>query len=318
MAKGIVILVIVLIAAILTSAFVVIGVILFANLYPNINGGPMETYQESFTYTYESESPSDVEDLNLKVDIGEINIEYSSNPSDPIVKAVMEFDITAPDASSKDYTEWFEPIVWQYNNPIIFELNLKPSIDWSLLMENELTVTLRTDIVYGIEADSITGGVQINIPNAVSVEDLNFEVVTGSISVIANEVSFTNGISFGTVTGSNTLDLIDCVIRGDIVVEATTGDINFDIYQEVNLNANVDISVDVVTGDITGTYEDTNPNVGARFSSSVVTGDYLYISSGGFSESGNSFTSNDYPATYNYDVDLGVVTGGIQVEASSL
>jgi hypothetical protein len=342
MAKGIIILVIVLIAAILTSAFVVIGIILFANLSPFINGGAMETYRESYSFSYNPESPSAVEDLMVDVDVSNLIIEYSTNPTDPVIKAVIDFQITAPEAESKDYTEWFQPILWQNTSaPITFGLYLKQNMVWtSLSMDNELTVTLRTDVVYGINVDSTTGAIDADIPTGVVVDDFNLEVTTGPIMLYAS-ATFSEGIFVDTTTGSATLILIDCVMGGDILVEVTTGEltftsentrytqnsvldldattapVHFDILQEVDLGADVTGSIHTTTGNIDGEYEDTNGNVGARFSSSTTTGNIMYIISGGFSESGDILTSNDYPSTYNYDIDLDVTTGNINIEAAS-
>lgn len=342
MAKGIVILVIVLIAAILTSAFVVIGIILFANLAPFIPGGPMETYRDSYTFYYNPDSPSDVEELLVEVDVSKVIIEYSSDPTDPVIKAVIEFQITAPEAESKDYTEWFDPILWQNTSaPITFGLSLKQDMMWtSLSMDNELTVTLRTDVIYGINVDSTTGAIDADVPTGVVVDDFNLEVTTGPIMLYAS-ATFSKGIYVDTTTGSASLILTDCVMGGDILVDVTTGEltftsentrytkdsvleleattapVHFDILQEVDLGADVTGSIQTTTGNIDGEYEDTNGNVGARFSSSTTTGNIVYINSGGFSENGDVFTSNDYPATNNYDIDLDVTTGSINIEAAS-
>lgn len=331
-------LVIILIAIIITAGIVIVFVVI-GNL------GSMGTYEEDFTYYYTPASPSTVEEVRLNVDVTEIIVKYNTTPTNYYAKAEMHFSLVGIGVEGKTYTDFFEPIVWQNTtSPLMFTLEAIPDIwiSFPASIQNRLTVTFRTDVTYKLQATSATGAIQITIPNQISVDDIDITTATGAVLLNANGVTFTKGISSETSTGSNTIDLTDCIIEDDITIESTTGskvfnandltyngDCTWDISGstgscEINIDQNSDLGAEVIgtiessTGSVAITYTDTNANVGATLAASSSTGSICFTStSGGFAESGDSFTSSDYPTTNNYDLTLTTSTGIITVDASS-
>jgi hypothetical protein len=194
----------------------------------------------------------------------------------------------------------------------------------------------------GFSTESSTGSHTIGLTNCAIGGDFAIVASTGSTSLNAIGVTFGNGLSSITSTGRNVVDLTDCVIEGDVTIETTTGskefnanDITYNGYSTwdifgstgdcvINIDQNSDLGAEVTgkiessTGAVVITYTDTNSNVGATFAASTTTGSISFTStSGGFAESGDTFTSNDYPTTNNYDLELISTTGMITVDASS-
>ncbi len=342
MAKTIAIVILLLFALLLTS-IAVIAIFAF-NFFPF--GEDLTTYEESFTYQYQTDTPADIEEVLIETDISKTYVEFTSEASAPVVKAVMDFKITGPGAADKDYTEWFEPIEWiDDSSPITFRLESKPTsfLEGGWFNENELKITLRSDVIFDLEVIVTTGGMDVIVPTGIILEDLDLDSTTGLLQLVATDATINMGINAITTTGGNEIELTNCVIGGDIAqksttglvtyvnddvyftkdtdvsIDCTTGGINFDINQEQDLGGDVSIIMTSTTGNIDGTYVDTNSNVGARFEGEVTTGVINYNSpSGGFNKSGDTYQSSDFnSATHVYDVMMSATTGSINLDASS-
>jgi hypothetical protein len=336
MAKGVVIVVIVLIAAILTSAFVLIGIILFANIFPF---GTLEPHEESYTYYYVPDTPASIEEISLDVDATEIEIQYNSTPTEYIVKANMEFIILAPDVDS--YTEIFHPVEWvNTSSPVSFNLEMKTG-SIVLSTNNKLTVTLRTDMVYDITASTTSGGVIASIDQRVIIDQIDLRTNSGGVELYSNDATFENTINAHADSGGVTLEFENGRIGGDIdastssggvllsvydvvysqdtewTISTSSGGITIDITQYIEMGASVSGTVEANSGGVDVFYKDNLSNIGARFTGTASSGGVDFINSGGFSESGDMFSSTDYPALHNYDLTLHTDSGGVLVDGLS-
>ncbi|MHA2473451.1 MAG: hypothetical protein ACXAES_09480 [Promethearchaeota archaeon] len=197
---------------------------------------------------------------------------------------------------------------------------------------------------------SSTGSVALNADEDASfLGDTYLGTSTGSVSIFADNNTFSNGIYASSSTGSATLNFTNCIMGDDLYcsvstgsiglksynmlytqdagwnVGTSTGSVDVEIYQSLNMGANVIGTIGSSTGGVDIVYTDKLSTVGAEFDCGTGTGSVTYMSSGsgGFSWIGDSndkvITSDDYGAsTFRYTFTVSTSTGSIEVIGESL
>ncbi|MFX1426064.1 MAG: hypothetical protein ACFFBE_06395 [Promethearchaeota archaeon] len=328
-------------------------------------------FKYSNTYYYDPQiPPSGIEEVSFNSDIGSIRINYNTTPTDYYVKVDLDIEIKGAFIADKSFSDFFKPVTWVNESVSITTFTLEKkhftSFLFPLVQKINISITLRTDVIYDISALTHTGSVEMSIPEDILLNRTDLETSTGSISVqaeenstflgklelrtstgsidlIAKDVNFTYSFSTIVSTGSLNLNFTNCVIGEDIKakastgsialksynlkydkncvwdVETDTGSIDIEIYQYIEMNANITGVLETSTGSIDLIYKDNLANVGASFFGSWSTGSYSRTNSGGFSSTDyNPFYSQDYSTASNtYTLDLTVSTGSIDVDGTS-
>ncbi len=353
--------ILILVAAVLIGSAAVFGIVIFATT---------GEYEYSKTYYYEPGSPLAIETLNLESDIGAINIKYNTTPTDYYAKIDLDIRIKGPNVVGKSFLDFFKEILWENDSsPVTFDIDAKPTTWFSFGLSRRvvLDITLRTDVIYEIDALTGTGLIDMDVPqnliinqailststgsvlinsalNTAFKEQVRISTSTGTVSFYAVNTNFTQGLQTTTSTGSLTLDFTDCTMGDDLVGSVSTGSINIKSYnmiytqdctwdigtstgsidveieQYVEMDAIVTGSIEASTGRIDIVYRDDQVNVGALFIGSTSTGSESYdnIGSGGFTEAAHSLTSLDYNTASNkYTFTLSTSTGSIDVGGQS-
>jgi len=167
---------------------------------------------------------------------------------------------------------------------------------------------------------------------------------SGSIVLFAKNTNFTQGLTASTSTGLLTLNFTKCIVGNDIggvvstgnitlrsynmeysqnctwTFETLTGSIDAEIYQFVDMGANVSGSLLVSTGSIDVIYKDNQASIGASFLGTWSTGSYIRTSSGGGFSATNSnpFFSLDYATAISiYTLNLTITTENIEIDGTS-
>lgn len=349
------------VAILIVSGGLVFGILVFTS---------WDTFEYSNTYYYEPSVPSPIEKVSFSSDVGKILINYNKTPTDSFVKLDLDIKIRGAFVEGKTFSDFFNPIVWLNESvPVVtFSITNKPWGLFALSQNITIDVTLRTDVVYDINALSSTGSVSLNIPENVAINnsileastgsisfitaknvtflgDVKVETSTGSIAVFAKHNEFNQGISAITSTGSIVLNLTNCIIGNDILgkvstgsitlrlynpvysqncmwnLDTSTGGIDIEIYQYIDMNANVAGTIETSTGSIDLIYKDNLGTVGASFFGTTSTGSYTRTSSGGgfAAPTTNPYNSLDYgTALHTYTLTLTTSTGSIHVDGTSL
>ncbi|MBA7527737.1 hypothetical protein ES705_19915 [subsurface metagenome] len=123
-------------------------------------------------------------------------------------------------------------------------------------------------------------------------------------------------------TGSVTFKSYNMVYDKDIdlKLKTSTGSIDAEIYQYINMEANVTGSMKSSTGSIEVLYRDNLANTGVKFTSSIGTGSINYTPHATMVESGfgSIYSSINYEiAMYKYTFALSTSTGNIDVNGQS-
>lgn len=328
-------------------------------------------YEYAESYYYKPGVPSPVERLNFNSDIGQINIKYNSTPTDFYTEVDLDIKIVGGFVAGKVFSDFFHPIEWiNTTSPLSFELGTKfnPVFIFGLSYRITIDVTLRTDVIYDINAFSSTGGIDMNVPDNIVVNNtslgtstgaivlnsaknttfqgtLGMSTSTGAVSLYAKKTNFTHGLSTSTSTGSLILNFSQCIIGDSLIgsvstgsvtinsynmiylkdslwnIHTSTGSIDIQILQYVEMNANITGTIGSSTGSIDILYDDSLSSIGAKFTCSVNTGSITYnpLGSGGMSNAGGIISSGDYDdATNKYTFGVSTSTGSIEVLGQSL
>ncbi|MFX1320985.1 MAG: hypothetical protein ACFFAQ_04990 [Promethearchaeota archaeon] len=328
---------------IITSLIIVCGVTVFGIAIIVT----WDEYNDSYVFYYKPETSSSIEKISINTDIGKINLKYNTTPTDYYAKIDADIHVVGPFVKEKSFSDFFKPIIWinESTTVIKFSLESKP-MSWIMFIGGskiKINVTLRTDVIYDINAEATTGAVVAIIPDNTTHDQINLEVTTGSVKLYATGANFTNNLRAIATTGNVKLNFTNCILAGNITsrittgsltlksfnmvytqssnwnLDSTTGNVNIYIYQHSNMGADVIGSVDATTGNIKIVYEDTSPLVGSFYTADVTTGDIDYHDLGGFSQQSSGFGSDDFLATaiYTYILDLETTTGNIDIYGRS-
>ncbi|MHA1916367.1 MAG: hypothetical protein ACW97V_18610 [Promethearchaeota archaeon] len=355
--------ILIIVAVVLVSAGAIFGIVVALT---------WGEYNYSNTYLYDPGVPSSMEDISFSSDVGAISIHYNTTPTDNVVEIDLTIKIKGGFVEGKTFSDFFKPIIWEnVSVPAInFELGNQrnPLFIFGLFYNISIDVTLRTDVVYNIEALTATGSVILDAPTGVTLNntglttstgsvalnaeddvfflgDMELETSTGSVSVFADNDTFSNGLSVITSTGSATLNFTNCIMGDDLSCSVSTGSIDLksynmvytqnavwnigtstgsvdvEIYQSIELGADVTGTIGSSTGSVDIVYKDTLSTVGAKFTCSTSTGSITYtpLGSGGFSEVGGVITSADHAtAIGTHTFVVSTSTGSIEVIGESL
>ncbi len=213
-------------------------------------------YEYAAYYYYKPSIPSSVEKFNLNSDIGQINIKYNATPTDYYVEVDLDIKVVGGFVEGKAFSDFFHPIEWvNSSSPISFELDAKanPVFIFGLSHRIIIDVTLRTDVVYDINAFSSTGSIDMNVPDNIIINNtslgtstgslvlnstknttfqgtLGISTSTGSININAKQANFTHGLTAHTSTGSLILNFSQCIIGDNLIGIVSTGSIAVSSY----------------------------------------------------------------------------------------
>jgi len=330
--------------------------------------------EASFSFQYEPSSPDPIEDLSINVDIGKIIVKYNTTATPYFAEIDVNLKITGLFMSGKTYLDFFNPSTeWWDGSLGIFNLGVLPGVwfdpsHWFKSYENTITVTLRTDVIFDIDATTATGAIEMSVLDDVILNGtsltsstgsvklttlgknefqgkVGLQTSTGSVDLFAKSTKFNHGFEAFTSTGSLLLNFTNCRMGDDLTgivstgsvtfksynmiydkdidlkLETSTGDIDAEIYQYINMGANVTGNMKSSTGSIEVLYRDSLANTGVKFTSSIGTGSINYTPHATMEITGlgSIYSSINYGiAIYRYTFALTTSTGNVDVDGQSV
>lgn len=328
-------------------------------------------YEFTDSYQYNPDISSPIEKLNVISDIGQVNIKYNTTPTNHIAHIDLDIRVVGGFVAETSFSDFFHPIEWSnVSSPITFKLDAKtnPVFIFGLSHRIIIDITLRTDVVYDINAYCSTGAIDMNVPDNIVINNTSLSTATGSVvlnsaknttfqgllgmststgkvSLYAKQTNFSRGLSTSSSTGSLILNFSQCVMGDNLIgfvstgsvtlnsynmryikdsvwnVHTSTGSVDIEIRQYIEMNASITGSIGSSTGSIDIIYDDSLSNIGAQFTCSVGTGSISYnpLGLGGMSKAGGVISSTDYSTAINkYTLGISTSTGSIEVIGQSL
>ncbi|MFX0036874.1 MAG: hypothetical protein ACFE9I_14690 [Candidatus Hermodarchaeota archaeon] len=282
---------------------------------------------ESLTYTYSSTTPPIKKELNLNADVGTIDIRYTTQPVDYLVRVDVNIEMAGPNLNGKSYLDFFN-IGWDnFTSPVNFTLEFISDMleDFSNLHKANIIINimLRTDIIFDINTSIIEGAIELANLRSITVNSLFLSVDKGDINCDFNhctiEGNITGIVNYGNITLKSYNNQFTQNSKLTLINEL--GNTSIDIYQYEEFGANITGTASTKTGIIHLIYKDDSPNIGAQFilynkTTQGAEGkntwdgferDYLPLSA--LCE-GQYYNSTDFPAQNNYYFSLFKWDGG--------
>jgi len=291
-------------------------IILSTGFSPYIN---VEGIPEPFEYF--TSNTSGVHKLSLNLDVGDIEIQYTTTPVDFLAKIELHIEMVGQNLVGQSVNDYFI-IEWDDSNTMpTFIMELEKDTDWFntskwIKQEVSILVTVNANILFNINSTTKEkGDFGIYIPGGTNV----------------------NNIVVNTKKGDIVYELIWCTLQGNITGLVDSGDITLrannvkythnnmwdltnnngittlDIIQSRAMGANLTGIGNINRGDVLVKYRDNSPNIGASFKFYNYSGGTWYREENywkGFDGpiplgySGSMFTSYDFPSTYNYKLSF--------------
>jgi len=341
----------VLISILVISAVITAGILSFIF----IGYGTQGAINSSSNYVYTS-SPTENDDISISADICDINIEYNNTPIDYGMKAYFTARIEGLFIKGRTFEEFFQyPQTQNLSSTKAITLSthedlFKNPLNFFSHKEIKLNIVLSTDVNYNFDIDVAVGDISIDVPEGVSVGNLDLATDVGDIETtfqgnnIIGELSlnskvgdayvsgiesqFNQDIDLSTTTGKVNLCLNNSDIDGNIATSTTTGSthvslINLTYMSDSNLNlyattGSIQLIIDqraFMDSNVSGSIVVTTGNIDLEYYDDQ-TDVSIRCRSTTTTGKADQYTSPGYPTTYNYNLFLEATTGNIGITAT--
>jgi len=223
---------------------------------------------------------------------------------------------------SADFLERYMPVWHDETEGGVLTVTVGQDVDptsWPQFSSLNVTFDIRIDSSMNARVNvmTATGGIVVDTQAGVVLDSLTLEVITGGIEVrLVEDVVVAGDVSIEVTTGGVKLFWENVVVPDDVRVDAmtTTGGVEVDVAADERLQGDITLNAEATTGGVDFTI-DIQGDVGALIKSSVTTGGIDVDRRVGFSGPTALLQSSNYPAGRNFDVNLRVTTGGIEIDA---
>ena len=245
----------------------------------------------------------------------------------------------------------FDPSYWFKSYEITITVTLRTDVIYDIVATTAtgaIEMSVPDEVILNdTSLTSSTGSVKLTtFGNNEFQGNVGLQTSTGSVDHFAKNTNFTHGFEAITSTGSLLLNFTNCFMGEDLTgivstgnvifksynmyyfkdidlnLQTSTGNIDAEIYQYINMGANVTGSMKSSTGSIDVLYRDSLANTGVKFTSSIGVGSINYIPhatmeiTGGL---GSIYSSFNYGiATYKYTFAFTTSTGSVDVDGQSV
>lgn len=228
---------------------------------------------ERLQYLYNPSSPSNMEELSIGIDIGDVKLEYITTPVNYFAKLDINIEMIGLDLAGKSYLDYFD-FNWQNISECVnFTMRIKPEISLievlSLIKNIQVLIFISANTICDIDIRvKDQGDTQIIVPFGISVENIIVKLSKGDI-----QFDFSYCILKGNITGiiQDEGDLffksynLQPIQNISLLLSAVEGDIFIDIFQHNGMDANISGIISHKIGNIRFKYDDDNLDVGAYF-----------------------------------------------------
>lgn len=222
-------------------------------------------YEYADSYHYAPSNVSLIEKLNIISDIGQVNIKYNATPTNLVAQVDLDIKIVGGFVEEKTFSDFFHPIEWTNSSNIVtFKLDAKTNPVFIFGLSHRITIdlTLRTDVIYDVNTYCGTGGINMNVPENIVINNTSLSTSTGSValysaknttfqgslgvststgkvSVFAKHTNFSHGINADSSTGSLILNFSQCILGGDLIGTVSTGSVSLKSYNMIYMKDSI-------------------------------------------------------------------------------
>ncbi len=217
----------------------VFGIIMAANW------GSIEGYNY---YYYDNPSPSSIESFQFSVDLGDVDVEFNSTPTEHLIAIEYHYRVSGGFMDEKTFEDIFT-VTWDNLSSVVsFTSDFQWFPNWVFNDRSVITIILRSDVVWALDGDVTTGQLDFIVPEDTTFSNFTLDATTGDIDLtLSNETVFQEDFHVGVTTGSVDISGNDVEWQKEFNIIATTGDI--DVYG-VDYRFLGDIYAEISTGSI--------------------------------------------------------------------
>ena len=256
-------------------------------------------------------------DLNLSANVASVNVVFEN-----LSNKLVTLNTSMTGGAGIFYAPAMLQVTFENSvsdNVLTVVSTVNTPFGWLRPMFLNITCDLRIDTSLASSLDIRTsfGKILLLSKSGITINFLNLESTTGEINVQLPESSIVGGnVSLRAVTGGVDLTWHNVIVTNNIFVttRTTTGGISVDVTQDDRLQGDVAVNTEATTGGIDFAI-DMRGNIGSKIQSSVTTGSISVARQIRFSGDKSPLQSENYPATYNFNVTLKTTTGGITLDA---
>jgi hypothetical protein len=228
---------------------------------------------KSISLYYTPSNSSSFERLNINVDTGIVKIVYVDTSVSYSVKIDATIKLEGSDLVGKSYLEFFNYTWRNSSNPIFFSFS-HLSNSWfdtsKVLMNNvSIIVSIRKDVVIDLNTTINEGSIEITkVPYGVTVNNINLNIKDTGELFYGFYYCGVNGNITGVVNeGVINLELYNIIYsqNSTLMFILGSGDLDMNIIQNIDLNANISGIISINDGDASLRYADNSDNLGAKF-----------------------------------------------------
>ncbi|MFX1592565.1 MAG: hypothetical protein ACFFCL_07725 [Promethearchaeota archaeon] len=276
---------------------------------------------ENLTFMYVPSSPSTVNELNINIDIGNVEIRYIYPPFDYYAKVEVDIEMMGKGIVEKSYLDFFD-VSWENESSFVnFNLLLKSDINpieiLPLIKNITIIIELNAEIIYDLRIDIDQGNFEISVPWGATISNLLVNITYGNILYYLNQCTIEGNITGSTQKGILELKTSDAQYNRNSIWTLSTHDGNMDIeikqYKDMGANITGKASSSN-SGIFRLIYEDNKTSIGAMFILQpppdwVSPVDYPGFYTDFFTER-VVLTSYDFPAENFYNLSLSIIGSG--------
>ncbi len=284
---------------------------------------------DSFSFQYEPSSPEPIEELSINADIGNIIVKYNTTETSYFAEIDVDLKIAGLFMFGKNYLDFFNPsIEWWAESSGIFNLEVLPDVwfdpsHWFKSYEITITVTLRTDVIYDIDATTANGATEMSVPDEVILNGtsltsstgtvklttlgnnkfqgkVGLQTSTGNVDLFTKNTNFTHGFEAFTATGSLLLNYTNCIMGADLTGVVSTGNVifkSYNMYYSKDIDLNLQTSTGFIDAEI---YQYTNMGANVTGNVHTSTGNIDVFYRDNLANTGVRFTSSTSTGSINY------------------
>jgi len=270
-----------------------------------------DTISEHWENKYTPSSPSSIEILNLNVDIGNIKIKYIDPPVNYYLKIDVYIEMSGKHLAGKSYLDYFN-IIWQdESSQVNFTVEFI-SDEWFesslwFLQNVSIVVNIKKDVVLSIITELKDGDFEITVPFGVSIGDLKTIVSKGNLFYNFERCTIEGNITGITNEGDLELKSYNVEYTQNSNWMFNSNDTYVEIYQSIEMGANITGTAIISTGMIDLFYHDTTADIGALFPFPLSSW-LIPLTQPGFEytilDKGFFYKSNDFPTKNYYNISF--------------
>ena len=164
------------------------------------NWGSIEGYNY---YYYDNPTPASVESFQFDVDVSDVDIGFNETQTNHLIAIEYHYKVSGGFMDEKTFEDIFT-VTWDNLSAVVsFTSEFQWFSNWVINDRSVITIILRSDVIWAIDGDLSTGGLDFIIPEDTTFSNFTLDATTGDLDLrIDNGTVFQENFNVAVSTGS--------------------------------------------------------------------------------------------------------------------